>query len=461
MAVIDVDEVTRFGPYLVLRRIGTGGSGSIFEAEDSGLGHRVALKLLHPHVARRPGATARFLREGRAAARIRHPHVVQVFALGTEGTTPYLAMELLDGGDLAGVIARQGPMPMSGALDLVLPVVAALAAAHDAGVIHRDLKPSNIGMALGPDERPWPKVLDFGVSKVIAGTGVNELTVTGAVIGTAAYMAPEQVRAACNASFRSDQYSLAVLLYQCLTGKLPFAGRGMYEILESVMSAPLAPPSTRATGIPRALDEAVLRAMSRDPADRFASVRAFGAALLPLASERTHHALGAELYDRCPREPERAAARDVDAIGPGPDSLPSQGETVLPPAESRSIRMSRRRFEHATGIGIAALVGLLLLVTNLALHARMGVRPAAVIARAEDTTTTARAPQQEVHVGASEQDGAQGVKPAALSSSPVATPVPASVTPPVRKTPRRHSAPWTSASASPLSIGDNGAPILP
>jgi serine/threonine protein kinase len=460
MAVIDVDEVTRFGPYLVLRRIGTGGMGSIFEAEDSGLGHRVALKLLHPHLAWRPGATARFLREGRAAARIRHPHVVQVFALGTEGSTPYLAMELLDGGDLAGIIERQGPVPMKGALDLVLPVVAALAAAHDAGVIHRDLKPSNIGMALGPDERPWPKVVDFGVSKVIAGTGVNELTVTGAVVGTAAYMAPEQVRAARNASFRSDQYSLAVLLYQCVTGRLPFAGRSTYEILESVMSAPLAPPSTRASGIPRALDEAVLRAMSRDATDRFPSVRAFGAALLPLASERTRHALGAELYDRGSGEPQRTAATDVHAIGPGPDSRPSHGETVLPPTGSRSIRMSRRPSEHAIGIGITALAGLLILVTNLALHARVSDRPAAVVARAE-ATTPARAPQTEVRTGASEHEGAQGVKPAASSSSPVPTPAPASETPAVRKAPRRHPARWNSASALPLAIGDNGAPVLP
>src|SRR5579871_4137179 len=106
-----------FGPYIVIRRIGTGGMGSIYEAEDRGLGHRVALKLLHPHVAKNAGAAARFLREGRAAARIRHPHVVQVHSLGTDAGTPYLAMELLDQGDLASWIAARGRLPLDEALD--------------------------------------------------------------------------------------------------------------------------------------------------------------------------------------------------------------------------------------------------------------------------------------------------------------------------------------------------------
>src|SRR5215472_3765232 len=284
MAVLDDDDRTRFGPYRIVRRIGTGGMGSVFEAEDTGLGHRVALKLLHPHVAERPGAARRFLREGRAAARIQHPHVVHVLALGKEGDTPYLAMELLDRGNLSDLIVSKGALSVSEALDLVLPVIAAVAAAHDAGVIHRDLKPSNVCIAQGPCARPWPKVVDFGVSKVVSAGG-HEATVTDAVIGTAAYMAPEQARAASNASYASDQYSLAVMLYQCVTGQLPFGGRSMYEVLESVMSAPVAPPSARAKDVPAALDEAVLRGMSRDPGDRFPSVRAFGAALLQLATE--------------------------------------------------------------------------------------------------------------------------------------------------------------------------------
>ena len=279
----DVDEQGSFGPYRILRRIGSGGMGAIFEAEDTGLGHRVALKLLHPHVARRPGAVERFLREGRAAARIRHPHVVQVFALGLKEETPYLAMELLRGDDLSQVIANEGRLSVEGALDLVLPVVAAVAAAHDAGVIHRDLKPSNVCITRGPGGRAFPKVVDFGVSKVIACDGAADVTVSDSVVGTAAYMSPEQQqRVASSASFRSDQYSLAALLYQCVTGKLPFSGASVYEILEAILTTPLGAPSARTSGITPALDAAVLRAMSRNPDDRFPSVRAFGSALLSI-----------------------------------------------------------------------------------------------------------------------------------------------------------------------------------
>ena len=319
----DVEEQSCFGPYRVLRRVGSGGMGSVFEAEDTGLGHRVALKLLHPHVARRPGAVERFLREGRAVARIRHPHVVQVFALGLEAATPYLAMELLRGDDLSQVIAREGRLSVDGALDLVLPVVAAVAAAHDAGVIHRDLKPSNVCITRGPGGRSCPKVVDFGVSKVLSVDGAAELTVSDSVVGTAAYMSPEQARAASAASFRSDQYSLAALLYQCVTGDLPFSGRSVYEIVESIMTAPLGPPSVRASGIPPALDEAVLRAMSRNPDDRYPSVRAFGAALLPLASERARLALAAEFEERpagVATDTGRAVARDAQSTRPDSDS---------------------------------------------------------------------------------------------------------------------------------------------
>lgn len=318
--VTDGEDLTCFGPYRIVRRIGSGGMGTIFEADDTGLGQRVALKLLHAHVARRPGAPERFLREGRAAARVRHPHVIQVFALGTARDTPYLAMELLHGGDLSELIARRGFLPVDEALDLFLPVVAAIGAAHDAGVIHRDLKPSNVYLARGPRAEPWPKVLDFGVSKVIA--GASEASTTDSVVGTAAYMAPEQARAAGNASFRSNQYSLAVLLYRCITGSLPFEGQGLFEVIESVMTAPVVPPSARGSGIPRPLDGLVLRAMSRSPEDRFPSVRAFGAALMAFASQRTSLVLTPELLPA-------AALQTSEAVSQGESStLPAPAPTL-------------------------------------------------------------------------------------------------------------------------------------
>jgi serine/threonine-protein kinase len=368
MAVSEDDDRARFGPYRIIHRIGTGGMGSVFEAEDTGLGHRVALKLLHPHVAARVGATRRFLREGRAAARIRHPHVVQVFALGTEGDTPYLAMELLEGGSLSDLILRKGALGLRDALDLVLPVIAGVAAAHDAGVIHRDLKPSNVCFAQRPGARPWPKVVDFSVSKVISTAGgANELTATDTVVGTAAYMAPEQARVASNASFRSDQYSLAVMLYQCITGELPFGGRSLYEILESVMSAPVAPPSARAPNIPGTIDEAVLRAMSRSPEDRFPSVRAFAAALLHAASESARAAYGTELLGESSMDTDGAIVKDIADAGSGHVPLvrtaTRDGDSTAP-TESRPRPKARAPTRYAGWLA----VGSLFIVASLAMR---------------------------------------------------------------------------------------------
>jgi serine/threonine protein kinase len=275
----DRNSQVRFGPYRLVRRIGSGGMGEIFEARDTCLGHRVALKLLHRDIAKRAGASDLLLREGLAAARVQHPHVIRVLSWGTERGTPYLAMELLHGFDLSKLISRRRPLAVDEALDLVLPAFAGVAAAHDVGVIHCDLKPANVYVARGPGE-PRPKVLDFGLSRVLTSA---ENFWMDAVTGTPAYMSPEQARAASRASFASDQYSLAALLYQCITGTLPFGCRS-FENLESRITVPPPPPSDRAAGISRALDELVLRAMSPAPSDRFSCVRQFGAALLPFAS---------------------------------------------------------------------------------------------------------------------------------------------------------------------------------
>jgi serine/threonine protein kinase len=272
------------GPYRLVRYLGAGGMGSVFEAEDTRTGQLVALKRLHPHVAERASATQRFLREGRIAARVRHPHVVQIRSVGEHAGVPFLAMELLQGCDLAAILSRDGRLPVDRVLDLLLPVVSAVAAAHEAGVIHRDLKPSNVFVARTLYGLPWPKVVDFGVSKVVTGDDAVALTPTGGLFGTIAYMAPEQAHAAHDVSFSVDQYALGVVLYHCLTGHLPFSGRSVYQVLQAVMIAPVTPPSKCAPNVPQALDAIVLRAMRREPEARFASVRELEGALLSLCA---------------------------------------------------------------------------------------------------------------------------------------------------------------------------------
>jgi hypothetical protein len=284
------------GPYRIVSCIGSGAMGTVYEAVDTRLGRLVALKRLHPHIAASPRATERFLLEGRAVARIRHPHVVQVLALGHEDGGPYIAMELLEGRNLATVLETRERLPVTETLDCALPVIAAVAAGHDSQVIHRDLKPSNIFLERGPGGQPWPKVVDFGVSAIVEGDDSSVgISSQEGVVGTIAYLPPEQARGQSGGSFAGDQYALAVMLYECVTGARPFAGSSSYEVLGAIVSSPVLAPSRRAYDIPPGFDAIVARAMSRDPRDRFPSMRAFGAALLPLASERARWAYGAEL----------------------------------------------------------------------------------------------------------------------------------------------------------------------
>jgi serine/threonine protein kinase len=299
------------GHFRILARIGSGAMGTVYEAVDTRLGRLVALKRLHPHIARNPLASKRFLREGRAAARIRHPHVVQVLALGNEDNAPYLAMELLEGQDLAAHLENRGRLTIEEALDYALPVIAAVSAAHDAKVIHRDLKPSNVFVGVGPGGQPWPKVVDFGVSAILETNDTSLSTTAEGMVGTVAYLPPEQARGQSTGSFAGDQYALAVLLYECVTGERPFDGSGAYEVLQAIQSARFDPPSRRSNGVPAELDAVIGRAMSRDPKGRYPSLRAFGAALLPMASDRARWSWSSELQSPMPAAPVESGPRKI------------------------------------------------------------------------------------------------------------------------------------------------------
>ena len=189
----------RLGKYQIVRLLGAGGMGAVYEATHTEIGKRVAIKTLAPAVATVPGARQRFLREAQLTSRLRHPHIVDMTDMGSEGRVAYLVMELLVGEDLAHLLERTGPMAPSDLVDLMLPVCSALVAAHEAGIVHRDLKPQNVFLAAGP-RGVTPKVLDFGISKSNDTDTSSSLTNTGAVIGTPHYLAPEQVQDARAAS---------------------------------------------------------------------------------------------------------------------------------------------------------------------------------------------------------------------------------------------------------------------
>jgi serine/threonine-protein kinase len=322
---------TRFGRYTVVRQLGSGGMGSVYEAVHADLHKRVAIKTLHASFAEDEMLRARFLREGQLSARLRHPHVVDVFDVGVEAEVPYLVMELLDGEDLDHVLKREPVQPVAKTMERMLPVCSAVAAAHEAGIIHRDLKPANVFLARTAAGEV-PKVLDFGLGKLADAEG-GGLTGTSVALGTPDYMAPEQVQSSREADGRCDQYSLGVLLYQCVVGHKPFAGETMAENVFRVLSGQYSPPRELNPGIPPALELVIVKAMSLAPEDRYASVSAFARALLPFATQDVRHrweaVFGTPEASRTP--PPLGGTGRSSSLPPVQESPYTLGDVVPPP----------------------------------------------------------------------------------------------------------------------------------
>jgi eukaryotic-like serine/threonine-protein kinase len=282
-----------FGRYHVLRLIGAGGMGAVYQVELAGLSRQFALKTLLPSLTSDPSACARFLREAEAASRIRHPNVVDVLDVGIEDGTPYFVMEYLEGESLAATLARQGRLEVGEAVDLMLSVFAGVSAGHDLGVVHRDLKPDNILLARTAWGQVVPKVLDFGVSKISSpgATSSTSLTKTFTVVGTAPYMSPEQARGESGVDARSDQYSLGLVLYELVAGVQAYAGHNHLDVIHRVATGAMRPLGDLRPELPDALLRTVARMLLVRADERFPSLRAAGAQLLPLAGERTRLAL--------------------------------------------------------------------------------------------------------------------------------------------------------------------------
>jgi serine/threonine-protein kinase len=316
---------TRVGGYEIVRVLGHGTMASVFEGAHVLLGKPVAIKVLHEHLASDPGVRERFLREGRIAARLRHPNIVDVVDVGAEGTTPYMVMDLLAGDDLRALLAGGGALTPTHALALLLPIASALAHAHDAGVVHRDLVPSNVFLARDMRGDVVPTLLDFGLSKA-PGDDPPSLAHAGLAAGTVVYMSPERTLGVEKATAESDQYSFSAILYETLTGVPPFGAESIGVLLDRIRSATIPSPSEVSPRVPAALGNAVLRALRRDPAARFESMRALGAALLPFADAATARATERDFVGPASVSP-RVSARPSRAR----DDAPVRVESPPPP----------------------------------------------------------------------------------------------------------------------------------
>jgi eukaryotic-like serine/threonine-protein kinase len=270
------------GKFRVDRILGKGGMGVVLAATHVHLGHRVAIKVLQPEHARSSHVVERFVREARAAATLRGENICRVTDVGAlEDGAPYIVMELLDGTDLARVLATQGPVPVSRAASYVLEACVGVAEAHAYGIVHRDLKPANLFIAHGPDGSQVIKVLDFGIAKSPEGTNDDfSLTRTDSVLGSPGYMSPEQLRSSRDVDLRTDIWSLGVILFELVSGRRPFIAQTITELAIKV-TMDKRPPFQVA--MPPGFDQVIDRCLAKDPTHRFADLGSLAQALAPYA----------------------------------------------------------------------------------------------------------------------------------------------------------------------------------
>lgn len=270
------------GKYKLTRVLGRGGMGSVWEGVHTTLGTRVAVKFIDVEHANSPEARQRFENEARAAATLRSKHVVEVYDHGvTPDGRPFIVMEFLEGEPLDRRLERMGRLPARDTAHIVLMVCRALSKAHASGIVHRDLKPENVFLVWDDEDgADVAKVVDFGIAKFTDNSvGSSSATRTGSVLGTPYYMSPEQARGLRSVDYRSDLWSVGVIAFRCITGRLPFEGEAVGDLLVKLCTAPVPVPSQIVSDAPPAFDTWIARALSREPEGRFQSAQELGGAL--------------------------------------------------------------------------------------------------------------------------------------------------------------------------------------
>jgi len=298
------------GKFRIERVLGQGGMGVVVAATHLQLDERVALKFLLPDALANPEAVERFAREARAAVKIKSEHVARVSDVGTlESGSPYMVMEYLHGEDLAAWVRRNGAMPVAEAIEFLLQACEAIAEAHALGIVHRDLKPANLFVTHRVDGSPCIKVLDFGISKLTLPGATAELgmTKTTAVMGSPLYMSPEQMSSSRNVDMRTDIWALGVILYESLTGRVPFEAETMPQLCGMILQDPPRPIHELRPELPQGLQEAVLRCLEKSRERRYGNVAELAFALAPFglpaaqrSAERIARVLGAAGYLSAP-----------------------------------------------------------------------------------------------------------------------------------------------------------------
>ena len=274
MTKTDYSGRTIGGKYRILTLLGKGGMGSVYLGEHIIIGKKIAIKFLHTELTAKEDMVKRFYREAQVAAAISHRNIIDVMDVGvSDEGDPYIVMEYLEGESLSDLLKRQGPMDLSSACAILEPALLALGAAHEKGIVHRDLKPENIFIVRHAGESASVKLIDLGVSKYMTQEEQSQLTQTGSFLGTPAYMAPEQIRGASDVSPSADLYSMGVIIYEILTGELPFRGTHYNELLFNVMTESPIPPKERYDKFPEKAEPLVLSLLEKEESARPASAK--------------------------------------------------------------------------------------------------------------------------------------------------------------------------------------------
>ncbi|MBN2573715.1 MAG: serine/threonine protein kinase [Deltaproteobacteria bacterium] len=421
-----------FGNFQVVRLLGEGGFGEVYEAENPFLQRRAAIKIMHTGLDQDPELVRRFLNEARAASAIRHPNIIDVFDAGvTSEGEPYILMEFLEGDSLQKVILQQGAMPLRAVQEIARQAGSALSAAHNAGIVHRDLKPENLFLIpdTGSPTGFRVKVLDFGIAKIKHrdDQGSTLKTQAGLLMGSPSYMSPEQCRDSSDVDLRSDIYSFGIIVYEMLAGVPPFASDSATEMLVLQITAEPPPLRQRVAGLPEYVEHTVMRALAKDREKRFASVDYFVGALhgtypaltspgsATLSPSDLARPLGQSLYSaqgfgyqRTPPPMLLGGAASRVGITPAPVSPTNQTITTLSQAKGEAVSASpdfasevemaaikRRRWPLLLGVGVLAVAGALLFSYRAAgpPAARRGApasTPAVAAAKAPQTAQPAK-----------------------------------------------------------------------
>jgi eukaryotic-like serine/threonine-protein kinase len=425
---------TRINNYEVVQPIGEGGMGTVYLARHPFIGRKAAVKVLHEQLARDKALVARFVNEARAANAIRHPNIIDIIDVGmVPGTeTPYLMMEFLEGENLAERLRKVGRLGVAEAVDVAQQTAAALAAAHGAGIIHRDLKPENLFLVptVTLPGRTQVKVLDFGIAKLRGElSGNTPRTETGALMGTPPYMSPEQCRGiARDVDHRTDLYALGIILYEMLCGAPPFQGAGYGDILVMHLMQPPEPPRQKNPDIPEALEALILRALAKQPDNRFPTMTDLGSALsatsrtMPVVTSQILSAAAAGASAR-PRE----TTTFTQTSGQVSDHLPAAGA-----------RPKRR------GLALVGAAVAMAAVAGVALVLVQGARPTGAEPQPDPPGVTAAEPAPAALVPAA---APAPVPEPVATAAPAAAPdagAPATTQTPARKRGRPKSTPAAS-----------------